>query len=65
MHRAMKQCRVFELKYPGHPKKALLGVPVRQGDLPQHRLGSTARQVLDVTTKDSLACFPQGYFLFS
>jgi len=65
MHHAMKQWRLLELKGPRHPAKALLGIPVRQRDLPQRRLRSTGRQVLGMTTKDGPTCFPQGYFHFN
>lgn len=49
---AMKRHRILELKYPRHPTKALLGIPVKQGDLLQRRLGSTVRQVSGMATKD-------------
>lgn len=49
---AMMCHRVLELKYPRHPTKALLGIPVKQGDLLQCRLGSRVRQVSEMTTKD-------------
>lgn len=60
---AMKCRRVLELKYPTHPTKALLGIPVKQGDLLQCRLGSRSQAWQQRT--GSPTGFSKGYFLLS
>lgn len=60
---AIKCHRVLELKYPTHPTKASLGIPVKQGDLLQRRLGSRSQAWQQRTHSPS--SFPKGYFLLS